>query len=188
MWCTTNCSKKTTDFRTKYLCMAVFVLTAAQHGDAWSHIQVQRCSEWVAGRRTHTAAEQQDLQRRGSSSLHPHRASRRTHTLRPGCIYMQWHSHNHIPPKTHINSYTHMHSDKHWQTSRQPLSLCRREDWRNLKKENTHIQRNNSVSSQVNTKRKKQTCEHCDWKCDTLKSQRSWKRRQAGEVEFKHKK
>lgn len=104
------------------------MLTAAQHCDAWSHIQVQGRFERVAGCCTHTADQKREPHCRGSSSLHlHHRASHGTRTLSQQGA--------HACRGTHTNmftlrlTYTHIHtqSDKHWQESRQ---CCRM----NLKK------------------------------------------------------
>lgn len=72
------------------LCVHVCVsmLTAAQHCDPGSHVQIQGCSERVANRRTdaaHQRQEPQEAQRRGSSSPHLRRAPHGTaRSLRPG--------------------------------------------------------------------------------------------------------
>lgn len=161
-------------FQNKTQQVFVSVLTTAQHGDARSHIQVKRRSERVASCHTHRAAQQQELQHRGLSSLHLRQASHGTNTLRVMCIRMQWHSHKHVHPTTHIHPFT-VHTPKQWgkhcRASRQPLPLC----WRNLKKKEkkTHIHKTDSVSSHVYVRRdiKCSARGHCAWNCDNSKSQ-----------------
>jgi len=100
------------------ICVFLSVLTAAQHGDARRHIQIQGRFKRVSSRCTHTAAQQQELQRRGSSSLHLSRASHGTNTLQPGYIHMQRHSRKHIHLVVHVRpcKRTHKHTHSLWQT------------------------------------------------------------------------
>lgn len=111
------------------------VLTAAQHSDAWSHIQIP--FEQVAGSRAHTAAQQQKPQHRGWSSLHLSWASHGMNTRI--CTHAKTLTQTYSPCNTHTppaNAHTHKHKHTHalWQTLAGNQAASFTEPWRGLKK------------------------------------------------------
>lgn len=94
-------------------CVSVSVPTTDQHRDTGSHVHVQGCSEWVAGRDSTQAAHQQEPHRRGPSSLHLQRTPLRTDTPQPQCVCARVCVC--VPKDVHtdiITTYSSSHTDK----------------------------------------------------------------------------